>query len=180
MDLGRPVCEWLILQQHPEYRDTEAPDPKSMLKRHNGDGARAPSPRRAITMCLSVCVTQCLPFAARVFFFIQKHLMGNVIQQLQAEGAATRTDPSLWWWDCASLMSRATVRHVPKNASYNRRKGDGQNRPHYSCHRRQKRPEIEILKGQFVKIRKRHVLGVTGAPCLADNLLMVSSVDYPE
>lgn len=62
--------------------------PNQMLNQANTDGARAQSPRRAIMMCLSVCVTQRLPFAASRFFFIQKHerkrLMGNI--QLRLEG----------------------------------------------------------------------------------------------
>lgn len=77
MDLGRTVCEWVILQQHPKYRDTEAPKPKSVLNQQSSGGARALSPRRTIMMCLSVCVRQCLPFAATFFFLLftlfQKH-----------------------------------------------------------------------------------------------------------
>lgn len=114
IDLGRTVREWVILQQHPEYRDTEAPDPKSMLNQQNNDGARAPSPRRVIMMCLSVCVTQRLPFTASFLFFIQKH---ESMKALDGKHAASQnptaatggvvkliTDPYSWWWECAPLM----------------------------------------------------------------------------
>lgn len=75
MDLGWTVREWVILQQHPEHRDTEAPDPKSMLSQQSSHGARALSLRRIIMMCLSACVTQRLPFADFFppLFSLQKH-----------------------------------------------------------------------------------------------------------
>lgn len=89
MDLGRTACEWVILQQHPEYRDTETPDPRSMLNQPNSDGARAPSPRRVIMVCLSVCVWHSVCPLLPVFYSLSKKFSTENIRQHKNRTAAT-------------------------------------------------------------------------------------------